>query len=163
MVTPLVLAADAPAAEGCTGFQFNLDEELKLFAGDALKIEAASAVASAPAVELNQLYRAALNDQSGVRFAAQPGKATSADGAFAGILRLAPTQAATLRITLSEGAWIDLISGERPLDSSRHTGSASCKLLQKSVEFSVVPGTSLVIQISGSRAQIVAIAVTSPL
>lgn len=153
-------AEESTATSQCTGFRFNLDSELKLFAGTPREINAASTATAPTAIDGATLYRVALVDQSAARFAIPPGKPTVADGSYAGLLRITPTGSSTLRVNLGEAAWIDVVAGGRELESARHTGSHDCKLLRKSVEFSVQPGTELLIQISGSTVQEMLLAVT---
>lgn len=155
-----LLPAGSQARNECSGFAFDLSEELKLFAGAPLKLEAASTTQSATVLQNKQLYQVMLSTQKSVRFAAPPDKATIADGSYAGILKLTPARSGTLRVTLNESAWIDVIDAGRVLDSTRHTGSHDCSLVRKSVEFSVRSNSPLLLQISGSTQESVSLAVT---
>jgi hypothetical protein len=100
-----------------------------------------------------------LVDQGEAKFVVVPEKITVAEGSYAGFLRLSPTTG-TVRVTLSEAAWIDLLSGTTAVKSTRHTGSHQCAPLRKSVEFNVTPGTPLTLQLSGSTARTLLLAVT---
>lgn len=124
-------AEESTATSQCTGFRFNLDSELKLFAGTPREINAASTATAPTAIDGATLYRVALVDQSAARFAIPPGKPTVADGSYAGLLRITPTGSSTLRVNLGEAAWIDVVAGGRELESARHTGSHDCTPAQE--------------------------------
>lgn len=164
-----VLAATAPqgqAAEpamvsGCTGFRFNLDHELKLFAAEPRKIEAPSGHEPAK-LEAETLYTARLKPQAEVHFQVAPEKVMVADGSYAGSFQIDTGRSGRMRVTLDEAAWIDVVNEGRPLPSVQHTGSHDCRLLRKSVEFALEPGSRPVIQISGSTDQEIRLAVSFP-
>ena len=155
------LGAGSAMINGCSGFAFDVSRELALFAGSAADVTAGTSTPKAAMLEPGKLYRVMLNPQQATRFAVQPGKRTAPEGLHAGILQLAPSAAATLRVSLSEAAWIDVVSDGNVLESSRHTGSHDCALLRKSVEFAVKPGTPVSIQLSGSSEQSVKIVVST--
>lgn len=146
----LLAAADAPATEDCTGFQFSLDEELRLFAGEPQNVAATPTAAAAPILKLRQLYEVGLVKQS------------DANGSYAGTLKFNSAESGTLRVTIDDAAWIDVISGGKVLKSTRHTGSKACKLLHKSVEFAVKPRGELLIQISRGSRKDIRVLVTAP-
>ena len=153
------LAPEATTAKGCNGFRFDMSEDLQSFAGAPQKIAAGAASASAPLIQSGQLYQTALVSQQKVRFASPPGKTTVAEGSYAGLLKLPSVSSGTLRVTLNEAAWIDVVDGSHVLESVRHTGSHDCSLVRKSVEFSVRPERALLLQISGSTEESIALAV----
>ena len=152
--------ASANGAE-CSGFQFDVSKELKVFGGKPRAVTATTAVAKAPAVDINQLYSIDLNDQSKVTFTVTPGKSTVADGSFAGLLQIKSPRAQTIRVTSTEHAWIDVLSGGKLVDSTRHTGSGNCNLLRKVVEFTVAPDKPVTLQVSGSTVKQIKLAVTT--
>jgi molybdate transport system substrate-binding protein len=153
------LTPNAAAAKGCSDFRFDMSQELQLFAGAPQKIAAGAASGSAPLIQNGQLYQTALVSQEKVRFASPPGKTTVAEGSYAGLLKLPPASSGTLRVTLNEAAWVDVVDGNHVLESVRHTGSHDCSLVRKSVEFSVSPEGSLLLQISGSTEESISLAV----
>lgn len=158
---PTVAAQEQAArADGCSGFRFDLDRELVLFAGTANKLAARETASAAPEVAIARLYSLQLLPQSQVSFAIAPDKPTVADGSYAGVVRVRSAQSGTLRVTLDEAAWIDVVAGDAPISSSDHTGSAACRLLRKSVEFPVTAGKVLLVQISGSTVPEVRFAAT---
>lgn len=147
-------------AQACSGFRFDVSKELKLFEGKPRDITAATAPAAAT-IDVNQLYAVTLADQSKVTFVSAPGKSTVADGSFAGLLKVTSTRAQTIRVTATEAAWLDVISGGKLLESTRHTGSGNCKVLRKVVEFTVAPDQPVTIQVSGSTEKQIKLAVTT--
>ena len=70
------LAPNAQAAKGCSGFRFDMSQELNLFAGVPQKIAAGAASGSAPLIQNGRLYQMTLLSQEKVRFASPPGKTT---------------------------------------------------------------------------------------
>ncbi len=161
VMPPLTQAAEPAMVAGCTGFRFNLDHELKLFSAEPEKIEAASGP-EAKMLEPDTLYVASLDNQSAVRFVVAPDKVTVAEGSYAGLFQVSTGRAGRMRVTLDEAAWIDVIDKGRALTSIQHTGSHDCKLLRKSVEFAVEPGSKPVIQISGSTDKEIRLAISLP-
>jgi len=159
-----VLAARTAMATsgGCSGFAFDLSKELALFGGKMTEVAAGSAADKATPLEAGKAYRVALASQASVRFAAEPGKVTVADGSHAGVLKLPSSTSQSLRVTLDEAAWIDVVSGAKMIESTRHAGSHDCRLVRKSVEFAVKPNAPLLLQISGSTKPVVNVAVTAP-
>jgi hypothetical protein len=147
----------AAGAEGCSGFRFDLGHELKLFDGKAQATTAGQTEAKP-----DTLYAVALAAQSGVRFAAEPGKLTVDDGSYAGLLRYTPAKNGLLRVTIDEAAWVDVVVDGATIQSSSHTGSAGCKLLHKSVQFEVRRGVPVIVQISGSTTPEVRLTLTQP-
>jgi molybdate transport system substrate-binding protein len=155
-----VLAPRSAMVNGCSGFAFDLSHELKLLSGTPTKIAAGKSADGAATLESGKAYRVALSDQASVHFAATPAKFTKAEGAHAGLLRLSPPTTGTVRVTLDQPAWVDVVSGTRVLDASRHTGSHDCQWIRKSVEFQVDRGEPLALQLSGSAAKAITVAVT---
>lgn len=140
---------------GCDGFRFDVSKELKLFETEP------RAVVSGASIETDRLYSLALSEQAKVKFTLPPGKATAPDSSYAGVLKIDSPRATTIRVTTSEAAWLDVISGGKLIESGRHTGSGNCPLLRKVVEFAVTPGAPLVLQVSGSSGKQIKVAVTT--
>lgn len=151
----------ASNAQACSGFHFDVSKELKVFEGPPRNVTAAPAAASPAAIDVNQLYAVTLADQSKVTFATAPEKSTVADGSFAGLLKVTSPRTQTIRVTATEAAWLDVISGGKVVESSRHTGSGNCKVLRKVVEFTVAPDQPVIIQVSGSTEKQIKLAVTT--
>jgi hypothetical protein len=67
---------------------------------------------------------------------------------------------ATYRITLSQGAWIDVFQDGHEVKSSAFSGATGCDGVRKSVKFELA-AAPFIIEISGTTARVIAIAVTS--
>jgi molybdate transport system substrate-binding protein len=159
-----ILSGGAKTADGaaaCSGFQFDVSKELKVFESKPREVAATTAANSAAAIDVNQLYSVKLTDQSKVSFATTPGKSTVADGSYAGLLKITSPRSQTIRVTATEHAWLDVVSGGKLVESARHTGSANCKVLRKVVEFKIAPDQPVMIQVSGSTEQQIKLAVTT--
>jgi hypothetical protein len=152
------LPNNAPA---CTGFRFDVNKELELFEGKPRSVTATTTAASAADIDVDQLYVVTLANPGKVTLAAKPGKSIIADGSFAGLLKVSTFRGRTIRVTSTEAARLDVISGGKLQESQRHTGSGNCKVLRKVVEFMVTPGQPLIIQISGSKEREIKLAVTT--
>lgn len=155
-----VLSAATPPAAACSGFRFDLSRELRLFAGTPKKIESAANAQRVAEVQEGELYEVKLLPQANLRLPVPAGKITVAEGSFAGIIRVPSPRARTVRVTLNEAAWIDLVQDNRAIESARHTGAHDCPSVRKSVEFNVTPNEPLLIQLSGSTAPAVLLTVS---
>jgi hypothetical protein len=151
----------AAGAADCSGFRFDVSKELKVFSGKPRDVAATAAANSGAAIDVNQVYAVKLTDQSKVSFATTPGKSTVADGSYAGLLRITSPRTQTIRVTATEAAWLDVVSGGKLVESTRHTGSGNCNVLRKVVEFNVAPDQPVTIQVSGSTEQQIKLAVTT--
>jgi molybdate transport system substrate-binding protein len=147
---------------GCSGFAFDVSREMALLRAKPLTVAAGTSNTKAAALDVDKGYRVALAAQDKVTFAVAPAKQPNQANARAGMLRLAPVAgSSTLRVSLDQPAWIDLMSEGRVLQSTRHAGSRDCPQLHKSVEFSVKPGVPLLLQLSNSAAASLAVVVTT--
>ncbi|MBB6092145.1 molybdenum ABC transporter molybdate-binding protein [Povalibacter uvarum] len=154
-----VLASREAMTSGCTGFAFDVAKELAVLKGQPIPLAAAASTDKMPTAGSGKAYSLLLVDQSAAKFVVAPEKITVADGSYGGLLNLSPTTG-TLRVTLSEAAWVDVLSGSNAVKSVRHTGSHNCAPLRKSVEFNVAPGAPLTLQISGSTSRTLLLAIT---
>jgi hypothetical protein len=155
-------ARSSGMTSGCSGFAFDVSREMALLRTKPLAVAAGTTNAKAAILDVNKGYRVALAAQAKVTFAVAPEKVPSQANPRAGILRLTPgAGSSTLRVSLDQPAWIDLVGEGRVLESTRHTGSRDCPQLHKSVEFTVKPGVPLLLQLSNSTAASLAVVVTA--
>jgi hypothetical protein len=154
------LASSSATTQACSGFAFDLSRELALMSGSKQPIAAARRSEQRVAIEPGKAYQVTLVDQASVRLPAPAGKLTVAEGSHAGILHLMPIKSRTIRVTLDEPAWVDIVSAGKVIESTRHTGGHDCPSLRKSVEFDVVPEAPLVLQLSGSTEKTLTVLVT---
>jgi len=93
-----------------------------------------------------------LSAQGDVTFPHAPGRPPKANPAYAAVLKLGAEPAATYQITLSDGAWVDLIENGEPVKQSGYVRRRDCSGVDKSIRFKT-NGGPLAIQISGAYAK----------
>jgi hypothetical protein len=152
-------AADALPA-GCSGFRWDLSRELALFGTPGSPVTSGTTAAGAPSIELDTLYAVTLVPQDKATLPHEPGKPRLADGARAALLRFQVAAPGRYRVTIDDGAWIDVVNGADLVTSNQFQGRSSCPLFHKSVEYTLPAATPLIVQISGSTSSIVRVAVT---
>ncbi|HEY1735304.1 MAG TPA: hypothetical protein VGG12_01530 [Methylovirgula sp.] len=151
----LLAAAPALAQEpqGCGSFKWPLDQERALLA-KASPLASGGAlpqVAAAVTVTLAPLAQAKLPTP--------PSRAPKYPDSYAGFLNAPAPEAGTYRITIAQGAWIDVIQDGQTLKSAGFTGAKGCDGLAKSVKFDLAP-SPYVIEVSGTSAHAIALVVT---
>ncbi len=77
---------------------------------------------------------------------------TEANPAYAAVVKLGAEPAATYQITLSDGAWVDLIENGESVKQSGYVRRRDCPGVDKSIRFKT-NGGPLAIQISGAYAK----------
>jgi len=122
-------------------------------AASASTVEIRAATAS-PELEparllLEQTATVALQPVNEVRFAAPPQKRADASS-YGGMLTVDVREAGTYQVSLSAGAWVDVLKDGAALASTAHDHGAECSGLRKMVSFALQPGRH-VIQISGNK------------
>ena len=154
LVFCMLLAVGGPSAasaEGrCTGFKWDISQELALFGGAEVAVAAGKTVAAAPAIGPSRLYELELAPQSQVVFAMTPGKNSAADGAFAGLARLTLDSPGRYRIAVDAPLWIDVVADGRLAVVTDFQGQQNCDGPHKIVEFDLSGARQFVLQISGS-------------
>jgi hypothetical protein len=89
-----------------------------------------------------------------------PSRAPKSADSYAGFVRIAGLpKSGTYKITLSEGAWIDVIQDGTAVKSTAFSGATGCDGVRKSVKFELAPGP-IIIEFSGTTAHAIAVAVT---
>jgi hypothetical protein len=102
--------------------------------------------------------RLRLSPTMNVGFLIAPEKAP-APGSQGGLLTVSVRKAATYRIALSAGAWIDVVKDGQSQTATAHGHGPACTSIRKMVDFALTPG-DYVIQISGAEAAILDMLVT---
>jgi hypothetical protein len=148
-VVALLASADlAHAAGACDAFKWDVRHERALFATQAQDRKAGRAVASAPVIFLDELYRLRLAPQDQVALAISPGKKAHRDGARAGLVRVHIAAAGLYRVALSQRFWVDVVEEGRLVPSVDFTGARGCSSPHKIVLYRLAPG-DLLLQMSG--------------
>lgn len=140
---------------GCDKFKWTVERERALLA---------VAVPVAPGSEIAQplahAVKLPLSPLAEAKLPMAPSRTPKAADSLAGFVRyMAPPQAATYRVTLSEPAWIDVVQDGQEIKSIAFTGALGCEGIRKSVKFNLTT-LPFVIEISGTAAREIAIAVT---
>jgi hypothetical protein len=153
----LLLAAPAFAQEpvGCDKFKWPLDRERTMLANPAV-------VASGSDVQqpLAAALMVTLVPFADANLPMAPSRAPKSPDSYAGFVRVsALPRAATYRITLSEGAWIDVVQDGHDVKSSAFSGAMGCDGVRKSVKFEFT-AAPFIIEISGTTARAIAVVVT---
>jgi hypothetical protein len=150
LAAPPVLAAPSL---GCGHFKWPLDHEKDLLAKPV-------AVASGGAAMLSTGEALTLTPQSAAKLPQTPSKPPKFSNSYAGFVTLvAPSSAGIYRITLTHGAWVDVIQGGHLLKPTDHTGAIGCEGLAKSVKFNL-SATPFSVEISSSTKPSVTLVVT---
>lgn len=144
-------AGPAHADDACAGYTWDVHRERALFAAAPRPLAAGRDLASAPLVTPDQLFELTLVPEADISYAIAPAKAATA-GASGGLARLAIAAAGRYRISLDQGAWIDVAANGALLTARDHQGVKGCAAPRKIVEFDLPAGAQLTLQLSGGSA-----------
>jgi len=109
----------------------------------------ASAEFGAARLTPNQAASVVLHPVSEVRFTAPPERRGEASS-YGGMLELNAREAGTYQVSLSAGAWIDVLKDGAAVTSTAHGHDTGCPDFRKMVTFALQPGR-YVIQLSGNK------------
>ena len=146
----LLAAAPAMAAEepsGCDKFKWNIDHaRAALTAPDRAKLNTGSELTAVPATGVT----IALVAPADAKLPTPPERAPK-DGTFAGFAKFpAVAKAGSYTVSLSNGAWIDLVQDGHFLKPTAFSGATDCEGIRKTVKFDLT-AAPFVLQISGAR------------
>jgi len=146
------LAAEEPS--GCDKFRWPIDRErAALTAPDLAKLASGSDQAALPASAITL----ALVVPSEAKLPSPPERAPK-DGTFAGFTSVKSAKAGVYTISLSAGAWIDVVQDGHILKPVAFSGATDCSGIRKTVKYEL-SAQPFVLQISGARENTVAIAI----
>jgi hypothetical protein len=154
----LVSFAPAFAAEepsGCDKFKWNIDHERSaLTAPDRAKLISGSEVAAVPATGMILSLRA----PSEAKLPSPPERAPK-EGTFAGFtsFKTAP-KAGIYTISLSAGAWIDVVQDGHLLKPKGFSGATDCDGIRKTMKYELT-ASPFVLQLSGAKEDSISIAI----
>ena len=154
----LLAAAPAWAAEepsGCDKFKWNIDHErAALTSPDRMKLSSGSAMAGLPSTGMTL----ALTTPADAKLPTPPER-TPKDGTFAGFTRLtAAPKAGIYTISLSAGAWIDVVQDGHFLKPKAFSGATDCDGIRKTMKYEI-SASPFVLQVSGARENSLSIAI----
>jgi hypothetical protein len=145
--------AMAAPSLGCGHFKWPLDHEKDLLAK-------AVAITSGGAAMLGTGENLTLASQASAKLPQAPSRPPKFPNSYAGFVTLvAPAKAGLYRITVTHGAWIDVVQGGQLLKSTDHTGAIGCDGLAKSVKFNLA-ATPFSVEISSSTTPSISLVVT---
>lgn len=142
------LAADDP----CAGFSWQVTHERALFAGTAQPIAAGREPTSAALLAADRLYELQLAPQGQVAMLLPPGKKTQLTDAYGGLARLQLARPGSYRISVDQGAWIDVVGDGHMIESSDFQGRPGCSAPHKIVQYLLPGAHELVLQVSAAAA-----------
>ena len=154
----LLAAAPAIAAEepsGCDKFKWNIDHErAALTAPDRTKLRSGGELGAMPSNGVT----IALVAPADAKLPTPPERAPK-DGTFAGFAKFTSVpKAGSYTISLSNGAWIDLVQDGHFLKPTAFSGATDCEGIRKTVKLDL-SATPFVLQISGARENSISLAI----
>jgi len=154
----LLAAAPAFAAEepsGCDKFKWNIGHaRAALSAPDRAKLDSGGEIAGLPATAVT----IALVAPADAKLPTPPERAPK-DGTFAGFTKItSPPKAGSYTISLSNGAWVDVVQDGHFLKPRAFSGATDCDGIRKTMKYDL-SANPFVLQISGAREKSLSIAI----
>ena len=154
----LVSFAAAQAAEepsGCDKFKWSIDHErAALTAPDRAKLASGSQVTAVPSTGMILSLRA----PSEAKLPSPPER-TPKEGTFAGFTSFkAAPKAGIYTISLSAGAWVDVVQDGHFLKPKGFSGATDCEGIRKTMKYELA-ATPFVLQVSGAKEDSISIAI----
>jgi hypothetical protein len=145
-------AADEPS--GCDKFKWPIDRErVALTAPDLPRLESSAEIAAPPAATILALRA------PGDAALPSPPERPSKEGTFAGFARFkAPPRAGIYTVSLSAGAWVDVVQDGHILKPTAFSGATDCDGIRKSMKYQLA-ASPFVLQISGTKENSISAAV----
>ena len=146
-------AAEEPS--GCDKFKWPIEHErAALTAPDRVKLASGGELAAVPATGMT----IALQAPAEAKLPTPPERAPK-DGTFAGFtsFKTAP-KAGIYTVSLSAGAWVDVVQGGHALKPKGFSGATDCDGIRKTMKYEI-SANPFVLQISGARDSAVSVAI----
>jgi hypothetical protein len=151
----IAMPALAQEPVGCDKFKWSVDHERELLTHSS-QIKSGSEVSQPIAAAVT----VALVPLADANLPVPPSRAPKTPDTNAGFVRVsAIPKAGTYRVTLSHGAWIDVVQNGQILKSVAFSGVTGCDGIAKSVKFELAL-TSFLVELSGTTASAIAFVVT---
>ena len=153
LATTSAWAAEEPS--GCDKFKWNIDHErAALTAPDRVKLASGSELAALPATGVTL----ALTPPADAKLPTPPERAPK-DGTFAGFTKFTSApKAGTYTISLSAGAWVDVVQDGHFLKPAAFSGATDCDGIRKTMKYRI-SASPFVLQVSGARENSVSLAI----
>jgi hypothetical protein len=154
----LLAATPAWAAEepsGCDKFKWNIDHaRAALTAPDRVKLASGSELGPLPATGVTL----ALIPPADAKLPTPPERAPK-DGTFAGFTKFATApKPGVYTISLSAGAWVDVVQNGHFLKPSAFSGATDCDGIRKTMKYEI-SANPFVLQVSGARENSISLAI----
>jgi hypothetical protein len=153
----LLIANSASAAEepsGCDKFKWPIERErAALTAADRAKLASGSEQAALPSSAITL----ALVAPADAKLPSPPERGPK-DGTFAGFASFKAPKAGLYTISLSAGAWVDVVQDGHFLKPAAFSGATDCDGIRKTMKYQL-GASPLVLQISGAKDNSVSIAI----
>jgi len=151
--TASTFAAEEPS--GCDKFKWPIERErAALTAPDRVKLSSGGELAAPPAIGI----ALALVPSADARLPTPPER-TPKEGTFAAYINFKNAAKAGLyTISLSTGAWIDVVQDGRPLKPKGFSGATDCDGIRKTMKYEM-SASPFVLQISGARENALSVAI----
>ena len=154
----LLVSAPAFAAEepsGCDKFKWPIDRErAALTAPDRVKLASGSEQAALPSTGITL----ALVTPADAKLPSPPERAPK-DGTFAGFTSIkAAPKAGLYTISLSAGAWVDVVQDGHFLKPKAFSGATDCDGIRKTIKVELA-ASPVVLQVSGARENAISISI----
>jgi hypothetical protein len=148
-----VLAAEEPS--GCDKFKWSIDHErAALTAPDRTKLTSSSEVAAIPSTGMIL----SLHTPSEAKLPSPPER-TPKEGTFAGSTSFkAAPKAGIYTISLSSGAWVDVVQDGHFLKPKAFSGATDCDGIRKTMKYELA-ASPFVLQVTGAKEDAISIAI----
>lgn len=144
----------------CAHFSWNMTREMDLWRGSVVTVRAGSTPERAPGVRLDERVSVTLAPLPQVRFVVPPGKAPGSAGTWSGLLVFTPPVDGIYRVSAGHPVWIDAVVNGEGASSQRFEMQTGCHTIFKSIAFAFRAGEPVILQVSGSSLDTVALLVT---
>ena len=146
-------AAEEPS--GCDKFKWPIEHErAALTAPDRVKLASGADVAAVPATGMT----IALLAPADAKLPTPPERAPK-EGTFAGFANFkAAPKAGIYTVSLSAGAWIDVVQDGHALKPKAFSGATDCDGIRKTMKYEI-SASPFVIEISGARENAISVAI----
>jgi len=146
-------SAHAEEPVGCDKFRWPIDQaRAALTASDIAQLQSGGELASPPSAAIVGLQPLADAD-----LPKQPERGQRPES-FAGFVKMAALPAGTYLISLSDGAWIDVIQNGAYLRPKGFSGATGCSGIRKTIKFTL-SAAPVTIQISGATKNTIHLAI----
>ena len=146
-------AAEEPS--GCDKFKWNIDHErAALTAPDRIKLVSGGELTALPSTGMTL----DLSPPAEAKLPIPPERAPK-EGTFAGFTSFKnPPKAGLYTVSLSAGAWVDVVQDGHPLKPKAFSGATDCDGIRKTMKYEI-SASPFVLQVSGTKETSISIAI----